>query len=64
MHHKNAYILMLEDDIDDRFIIKSFFEEEKINIDLAFTGSAQETISFLDHCNQTNLRLPSLILLD
>lgn len=64
MKSNNPYILMLEDDSDDREITAAFFAERNYNIRLQFATEGEELMRHLYHCLDTNAPLPSLILLD
>jgi CheY-like chemotaxis protein len=58
------YILMLEDDSEDRYITKSFFSERGYNIGLVLVTYPDEVMEYLHNCIKENNKLPSLILLD
>ena len=64
MKNNLPYILMLEDDSDDRHITQLFFLEKGYNVSLEFLTAAGEVLPYLDKCLTDNLPLPSLILLD
>jgi len=64
MKSRERYILMLEDDGDDRHITETFFAEQNYNIRLEFLTNPGEMISYLDRCYQEGILLPSLIILD
>jgi CheY-like chemotaxis protein len=53
-------ILIADDDEDDKFLLKSAFEESGIDAPLSFVDNGQELMDFL----QKAKRLPSIILLD
>lgn len=60
------YILIGEDDLDDRYLIQSAFEESNFNDQLHFLGNGVE---IMDHLNDIYLRpspkqYPKFILLD
>jgi CheY-like chemotaxis protein len=58
------FILIAEDDVDDRMLIKTAFEESNINIQIEFVGNGSELFDFLDmNYNNTPLH-PQVILLD
>jgi CheY-like chemotaxis protein len=56
---ENSFILMLEDDPDDRFITQSTMSELGYNTDIKFVKDSQEFFAVLE-----NAALPALILLD
>lgn len=58
------YILMLEDDVDDRHITESFFEEQNYNIGLRFVATPDGLLQYLNDCADEGTLLPSLIILD
>lgn len=58
------YILMLEDDSDDREVTAHFFEENRNNVRLEFVTEKQEVLQRLQHCLDTGEPLPSLVLID
>lgn len=60
----HPYILMLEDDQEDRYITESFFAERNYNIGLVFVTNGHEVMEYLELCRNTRRPLPSLILLD
>lgn len=64
MKTNTPYILMLEDDSDDREVTAAFFAERNYDIKLQFATEGQELMQHLQHCLTTNAPLPSLILLD
>lgn len=53
-------ILIADDDEDDKFLLKSAFEESGIDAPLSFVDNGQELLDFL----QKAKKLPSIILLD
>src|SRR6218665_1308244 len=53
-------ILIADDDEDDKFLLKSAFEESGIDAPLSFVDNGQELMDFLHKAK----RLPSIILLD
>jgi len=53
-------ILIADDDEDDKFLLKSAFEECKIEAPLTFVDNGQELIDFLHKAK----KLPSIIILD
>lgn len=58
------YILMLEDDSEDRYITQTFFSERGYKIGLEFLTYPDQVIPYLADCEAKHKRLPSLILLD
>lgn len=58
------YILMMEDDAEDRYITRSFFEEKGYNIGLEFVTHPDGVIGFLDERRKNSGQLPRIILLD
>jgi CheY-like chemotaxis protein len=56
------YILMLEDDHDDRHITSSFFLESGREIHIEFLEHADEVLPYLEGCGEATL--PRLIVLD
>jgi CheY-like chemotaxis protein len=58
------YILMLEDDEDDRYITQSVFKEHEYAIPIQFTTTSQEVFAYLAECVRNKKELPALILLD
>lgn len=53
-------ILIADDDEDDKFLLKSAFEESGIDAPLSFVDNGQELMDFLHKAK----KLPSIILLD
>lgn len=64
MSASRPYILMLEDDSDDRYITSNMFREMAYNVDLKFFVHSQDVLPFMKHCLAEGLNLPSLVLLD
>jgi len=65
-HHK-AMILMADDDADDRYLVKTAFEENGIQCELRFVEDGTEVFDFLMKQGKfatEDIRLPNLILLD
>lgn len=64
---KRSLILIVDDDADDRFMMKEAFEENKIQMEIAFAENGIDLINFLNsegkYQNKGN-ELPSLIILD
>ena len=61
---ERPYILMLEDDSDDRHITQLFFSEKGYEIDLVFLTDAREVLPYLASCVAESRLLPRLLLLD
>ena len=59
MSSQPQYVLMLEDDADDRYITESTLKELGYDIPIRFLAYERELISYLSHAET-----PSLILLD
>lgn len=64
MQTDQPYILMLEDDEDDRYFTGSFFEDRGYNVQLEFLTEAADVLPYLERCINNNSQLPVLILLD
>jgi CheY-like chemotaxis protein len=64
MSASRPYILMLEDDSDDRYITSNLFREMNYNVDLKFFVEPQDVVPYMKQCLTEGLRLPSLALLD
>lgn len=58
------YILMLEDDPDDRFITQTVFEDNNYDVEIRFLDHGRSVLNHLDHCRRNELPLPALIILD
>lgn len=57
----NPYIIMVDDDADDRFLVQAAFEDNDLNPNIEFFENGDSLLTFLN----TNLHnLPQLILLD
>jgi CheY-like chemotaxis protein len=59
MYSVKPYILMIEDDEDDRYLTQSTLDELKVNIPIRFLKRSDEIIPFIEENGE-----PSLILLD
>ena len=59
MLSKGRYVLMVEDDADDRYITESTIKELGYNIPVRFLSHGRELIAYLSNSHE-----PSLILLD
>lgn len=57
------YILMLENDPDDRYITEIFFKEHSFDIPIHFSSSSTEFFASLDRCVNNAEPFPSLVLL-
>jgi CheY-like chemotaxis protein len=57
------YILMLENDPDDRYITEVFFREHSFDIPIHFNYSSTELFTSLEDCTNSGKPFPSLILL-
>jgi len=57
-------ILMLEQDPDDRFITSSVFEENQYKAHLEFVNSGEAVFAYLDHCRESRLPYPAMILIN
>ena len=60
--YPKKWILIGEDDMDDKEIIEETFREIDASIRLCFVGSGQEIIAILENCGQEEE--PSLVVLD
>lgn len=54
------FILIAEDDVDDRMLLQTAFDEGNIDVKIEFVGNGSELLEFLD--SKTNY--PRIILLD
>lgn len=63
---EDIFILIAEDDTDDRFLLRSAFKENGFNDTLHFVENGVELIDYLLSTAQpgTDIRLPRFILLD
>jgi CheY-like chemotaxis protein len=60
-----VFILIAEDDADDRFLLRTAFEEKGYNDKLEFVENGMELLAYLDACQENiNHRYPKFILLD
>jgi CheY-like chemotaxis protein len=57
-------ILMLEPDPDDRYITVSVFEEHNYQAHLEFVSNGEGLFAYLDHCRQSGLSYPALVLMN
>lgn len=56
----NPFILIAEDDVDDRMLLQTAFDEGKVNVQIEFVGNGSELFEFLDG----KPKHPHIILLD
>jgi CheY-like chemotaxis protein len=62
---EDIFILIAEDDADDRFLLKTAFEENGFTDTLCFVENGVEVLEYLlKHCSETNNNYPRFILLD
>src|ERR1035437_4418011 len=63
---EEIFILIAEDDADDRFLLQSAFEENRFNDKLHFVENGVELIDYLNTfiLNDTGAKVPHFILLD
>jgi CheY-like chemotaxis protein len=67
LSHQKAMVLMADDDPDDRYLLKTAFEENDIDCELRFVEDGTEVFDFLRREGKfasEEHRLPNLILLD
>ncbi|MCK7558416.1 response regulator [Chitinophaga sedimenti] len=57
-------ILLVDDDAEDRLIIKDTFEELGYGTAISFAVNGEEAISFLEQCLGRRQELPALVILD
>jgi len=55
----SPFILIAEDDVDDRMLLQTAFDEANINVVIEFVGNGSELLEFLD-----GKKYPRVILLD
>ncbi len=58
------YILMLEDDSDDREITETYFAEHNYNVGVKFVTQADDVLLHLEQCTTSQAGYPGLILID
>src|SRR4051812_32332642 len=58
------FILIAEDDIDDRMLLIAAFEEGNVKIDIEFVGNGGELLDYLDAADTGRNALPRFILMD
>jgi len=66
MHKEEIFILIAEDDADDRFLLQAAFEENGFTDKLQFVENGVEVIDYLSQiqANEREKMLPRFILLD
>ena len=65
MHEQDVYILIGEDDADDRFLLQTAFDEVRPNSQLVFVENGVELLDFLvGKSEEAHAILPVFILLD
>lgn len=64
MMSQRRYILMLEDDADDRELTQSIFAENSFDIGVEFLACDNDAVRYLEERKAQNMHLPSLILID
>ena len=60
----SPYILMLEDDSEDRYLTESTFKEIGYNVRLEFLTHGAEVMKHLNQCENDRGAVPDIILLD
>ena len=60
------FILVAEDDSDDKFLLQTIFEEKSFDVPLEFVSNGVELLDYLDNIkkDELNLTYPVFILLD
>ena len=63
---EEIFILIAEDDADDRFLLQTAFDENGYTDKLHFVENGVELLEYLHHCtgNEQNKTVPHFILLD
>jgi CheY-like chemotaxis protein len=64
MNERLPYILMLDDDSDDRYLTAMLFKEQEYPVDLKFVTNTVDVLPFMNRCIKEYQQLPSLIILD
>ena len=64
MMNKPRYVLIADDDPEDRFLYRKAFEENKISNSIRFFHNGQELLQYLQDVLADKGHMPSLILLD
>lgn len=64
MKPDQPYILMLEDDEDDRYITQTFFAANNFDVGIEFLSNSDDVLPWLENCIAKDKHSPSLILLD
>ena len=64
--HRKDFILVAEDDEDDKNMLQTVFKERKYDTPLEFVSNGQELIQYLDEIskNESTRSYPNFILLD
>jgi CheY-like chemotaxis protein len=57
-------ILMLEHDLDDRFIASTVFEEQQFQVHLEFVNNSKGLFGYLDQCRLSSQPYPAVILIN
>jgi CheY-like chemotaxis protein len=60
----NATILMLEYDVDDRFITTELFDQHHYSLRVEFVNYSTELFAYLNRCSEKGLLLPVLIVIN
>ena len=60
----NARILVVEDNADQRLLVKNALQKSFTGIESVIVNNEHEAIAYIDECTLTGIRLPQLILLD
>jgi len=61
---ERRFILMLEDDADDRELTQSIFAENNYDIGIEFLACDDDVVGYLEERNAQRKHLPALILID
>lgn len=56
----SPFILIAEDDVDDRMLLQTAFDEGNFNVQIEFVGNGSELLEFLEE----KTKYPNIILLD
>lgn len=60
----SPFILIAEDDVDDRMLLQTAFDENNIKIQIEFVGNGSELIEYLETLEGRKSNYPRIILLD
>jgi CheY-like chemotaxis protein len=60
----NPFILIAEDDVDDRMLLQSAFDENNSGFKIEFVGNGCELIDYLDDLKVEKPLLPRFIIMD